>query len=70
MSVKDTAIERLCDFVDFKVKKGMQALQSYLKDTKSLLQMIDQQNKAGPIPDDVNWLSADMKSMYQNMPEE
>ena len=32
--------------------------------------MIDQQNKAGPISDDLNWLSADMKNMYQNMPGE
>jgi hypothetical protein len=70
MSVKNTAIERLGDFVDFKANRGMQSLTTYLQDTKSLLQMIDQKNKAGPISDDLNWLSADMKSMYQNMPGE
>ena len=68
MSIKNTAIDRLGDFVDFKVNKGMQSLTTYLKDTKSLLQMIEQKNKSGPICDKVNWLSADMKSMYQNMP--
>ena len=60
MSAKNTAIERLGDFVDFKVNKGMQLLPTYLQDTKSLLQMIDQKNKTGPISDDLNWLSADM----------
>ena len=48
----------------------MQSLSTFLKDTKTLLQMIDEKNKSGPISDDINWLSADMKGMYQNMPEE
>ena len=30
MSIKNTAIERLGDFVDFKVNKGMQLLPTYL----------------------------------------
>ena len=70
MSVRNTAIERLGDYVDFKVNKGMQQLTTFLKDTRSLLIMIDQKNESGPIPDSVNWLSADMKNMYQNMPGE
>ena len=38
-------------------------------EARLLLQIVDQKNKAGPIPDNVNWLSADMKGIYQNMPE-
>ena len=68
MSVRNTPIERLGDYVDFKVNPGMQSLTTFLQDTKMLLQIVDQKNKAGPIPDNVNWLSADMKGIYQNMP--
>ena len=46
MSVRNTAIERLGDYVDFKVNKGMQSLQTYLQDTKMIMQIVDQKNKA------------------------
>lgn len=70
ISCNKTPTESLQDFVDFKCNPAMRALDSYIKDTKHLLQMIEKWNKEGLINENINLVTADMENMYGNMPLE
>ena len=50
------------------VNPGMQALPTYIKDSKQFIQIIEQINEKGPLQDNTNLVAADMEGMYPNMP--
>ena len=70
ISCNNSATESLQDFVDFKCNPAMRALQSYIKDTKHLLQIMEKWNSEDLITNNASLITADMENMYGNMPLE
>ena len=69
-----TPTERLSGFVDFFLQPGMKQLDSFLKDGKHTLQIIEETNdkiRAGELSlDGVALVSLDVEAMYNNMTRE
>ena len=60
-------LKRLGDYCDFVINEGMQKLPTFLRDTKHALQLIEQKNEIG-IPENTNFLVADIEQMYPRVP--
>ena len=69
-----TATERMSGFVDYFLQPGMQSLDTFLKDGKHTLRIIeelnDQVNSGDLDLDGVALVSLDVESMYNNMTEQ
>ena len=68
VSGNNTPTESLQDYCEMLVNPGMQALPTYIKDSKQFIQIIEQINEKGPLKDTTNLVTADMEGMYPNMP--
>ena len=70
ISCKNTPTEALQDYVDFLVNPAMKKQQSYIKDTKHVLQKVQHLNEEGKLNDQVNLVTADFQNMYGKVPLE
>ncbi|KAJ8030592.1 Neutral cholesterol ester hydrolase 1 [Holothuria leucospilota] len=68
ISGSGSPIERLSEFVDFFINPAMQNLDSYIRDTKHVLNIIKEINDSGPLPQGTMMFTIDVKSMYPSMP--
>ena len=60
VSGNNTPTESLQDYCEMLVNPGMQALPTYIKDSKQFIQIIEQINEKGPLKDTTNLVTADM----------
>lgn len=65
-----SAIENLSSFVDHYINPGMQQLPSFVRDTKHILNIIEDINENGPLDPDISMFTIDVKAMYPSMPRE
>ena len=65
-----SAIENLSAFVDYYINPGMQQLPSYIRDTKHILNLIQDINNNGPLEEDISMFTIDVKAMYPSMPRD
>ena len=68
ISCKNTPTEALQDYVDYKINDAMKDQQSYIKDTKHVLQKVHKLNEANKITENINLVTADFENMYGKMP--
>ncbi|KAJ8040008.1 hypothetical protein HOLleu_14189 [Holothuria leucospilota] len=62
-------IERLSEFVDFYINPEIKKLDSFVKDSKDVLKLINSINDKGPLPPNVAMFTIDVKAMYPSMPQ-
>ena len=67
VSVNDSPTENLSAFIDYLCQPFMQSLPSYIKDSKSFLQQLFH---LGPLPGNAFLVTADVKSLYTNIPHQ
>ena len=69
VSCNKSPTESLQDVIDFKCNPAMSAKESYIKDTKHILQKVEEWNEEG-VDDDIAIVTADIENMYGNTPLE
>ncbi|KAJ8046843.1 hypothetical protein HOLleu_05653 [Holothuria leucospilota] len=62
-------IERLSELVDFYINPEIKKLDSFFKDSKDVLKLINCINEKGPLPSSVAMFTIDVKAMYPSMPQ-
>ncbi|KAJ8046105.1 hypothetical protein HOLleu_09287 [Holothuria leucospilota] len=62
-------IERLSEFLDFFINPEVQKLDSFIKDSKDMVKVIEGVNEKGPLPPSTALFTIDVKAMYPSLPQ-
>ena len=69
ISGSGSPIERLSEFVDFYINPEMKKLDSFVKDSKDVLKLINSINNNGPLSHNIAMFTIDVKAMYPSLPQ-
>ena len=67
VSANESPTENISAFIDYLCQPVMQALPSYIRDSKDFLQQLFE---TGPLPENSFLVTADVKSLYTNIPHQ
>ena len=70
VSASGTITENISHWIDQQSKQEVRKLDSYVEDTRYLLEIIQEENRRGPQPPGTVPVTLDVKGMYNNVPME